>query len=92
MPCYEVNLIEVKFGGQSVALLRDIGARISADGKIATWRGVTVDLVKGIAKGEQSTINAMKREYSGAAIKRAAKKNGWTVTQRSEKEYIAIKY
>jgi hypothetical protein len=92
MPCYELNLISVSFGGQSIELLRMIGARIGENGRVATWKGVRIDLEKGIAKGEQEAINQLKREYSSAAIKQAAKKNGWTVTKKTEREYVAVKW
>ena len=92
MPCYQVNLISVEFGGQSERLLEEIGAEVRVDGKSAIWRGVNVDLVQGIARGEQGQINEMKRAYAGAAVRQAARKNGWTVKKVNEREYVALKY
>lgn len=91
MPCYEINLISVKFGGQSVALLEEIGARMDGRG---LWqvKGVVIDVKAGTMRGSQEAINQVKRAYSQAAIRQAARRNGWTVTRKSENVFEAVKY
>jgi len=83
--------MSVEFSGRSVELLKAIGAREVRDG-VWTVDGVEIDLVAGTAIGRQSAINAVKRRYSEAAIKKAAKVNRWSVTKKGQRKFQAIKY
>ena len=91
MPCWEVNLISVEFSGKSVALLRAIGAK---EVRAGVWQvgEVTIDTKRGVAKGEQSKINSVKRAYSREAVRMAARKKGWTLTKKANRKYVAVKY
>ncbi len=87
MPCYEVQMISVKFkAGYRDLLMKAITAtgmvhEVRADGKIDLNQGSCVlDLEKGTAemrRAFQSQLNRLKRAYSNEAIKLVAKTNLW---------------
>jgi len=91
MPCWEVNILSVEFSGRSIELLKAIGARQVGDN---LWEvdGVEIDLVEGTATGSQRSINAVKRRYSEAAVRKAAKVNRWSVSKKAARKFQAIKY
>ena len=94
MPCYEVNTFSIEFKAKNIRLLEKIGAEISSDRKEAYWKGVYIDLEKGIATcSSQSLINELKQAYSIEAVKQSAKMQGWQVKEVVKgKQYQAIKY
>jgi len=84
--------MSVEFSGRSIELLKAIGARQIGDN---VWQvdGVEIDLVAGTATARrQGQINSVKRRYSEAAVRKAAKVNRWTVTKKAARRFQAIKY
>jgi len=90
MPCYEVNLITTKFQATQIHLLeqaaKDLNLVIHVSRGYVSIGGVTINLDTQTAMARsQDDINALKRAYSGAAVRQAAKAKGWTLSQWTTK-------
>jgi hypothetical protein len=101
MPCYEVNLISVQFKIENLEILKSAAALLSWNfakyGNIVKVGPVNIYLSQSKAESStQENINTLKRAYSQAAVKAAAKAKGWTLDGWKEKANIkttvAIKY
>lgn len=91
MPCYEVNLISVKFSGRSEEILQAIGAMRTRMG-LWSLNGVDIDIKEGTAIGEQEDINVVKKAYSEESVRQMAKKKGWTMGKKGINKWILNKY
>jgi hypothetical protein len=93
MPCYQVRTTTVQFEVANVELL--IGALL--DTGLASDRGQAQAeaerVVKTgrltVAQGREDLIDATKRSYAARAVKQAAKRYGWRVTQSGKKYQLA---
>ena len=101
MPCYTVRLVSVIFKAQNEGILKQaaeaLGWGYSKQGNTAYIGAVTVDLNTQTAQAyDQSDINALKRAYSQAAVKQAARAKGWTLDSwkvaAGVKTTVATKY
>ena len=103
MPCYEVRLVSVEFKASNEKILQEAAKALSWGFSKFSMNGTTVQVGRVIihldqqtAEGRQDEINALKRAYSTAAVKAAAKAKGWTLESWKEKagvkSTVAIKY
>lgn len=89
MPCWEVNKITVDWKGVDVELLRKAAdglglSMIRTNGSVSIGP-VKISLKAGTVRGREGEINRVKRAYSRAAVKRATKRQGWTVKEKEGK-------
>ena len=91
MPCYEVNLISVKFSGKSEEVLQAIGATKIREG-FWKFNGVGINIKKGVLSGKQEDINEVKRVYSEESVRQVAKKKGWTMGKKGINKWVLNKY
>lgn len=96
MPCYTVNLVSVQFQVKHLDLLKQAATKL---GLSVYERGTTIVLgtmeyntTTEQIRGRQEQINLLKREYSETAVKAAAKKHGWSLQQKTEKKWVAMKF
>lgn len=102
MPCWEVNLVSVKFNAVNTELIIETLERMNLNPnlsnnklKILTNIG-TFNLDTGEVETESwnvSAVNEFKVEYSKTALMKAAKKNKWIVKKRSgANQFVAKKW
>ena len=97
MPCYQVNLVSVVFQAKHLDLLE---AAAKAENLKYQKIGTTIRIgdmqfdtrSNKIMGRSQSRINALKRAYSKAVVKKAARKNSWIVQPKGQNQYVAMKY
>jgi len=99
MPCWEVQSLSVEFHAEHLDLLKaalkalGISFTATADG-LLLGNGMTLDLKSGRATldaAQQQQLNAIKREYSRQAIKRAALRNRWNVRAHSQTQGVFVR-
>lgn len=95
MPCYQVNLMSVKFHAKNTDLLKETltakGYRFVqlSDGRIGinTPRGTMITVGNGTAdyqKADEATLNAIRVAYTHANIRRLAQEERMTVIEDPE--------
>jgi hypothetical protein len=98
MPCYQVNLISVEFKAKNVNVLelaaKELGWTFQHAGKYVNIGAVTIDLESQQATtfSGQSSINALKVEYSRQAVLLSAKKKKWFVKAKSKTQMELRRY
>lgn len=102
MPCYTVRLVSVVFKSQNETVLQSAAALLKWNyqraGNTVYIGPVTVYLDRERAEARsQDDINALKRAYSQAAVKKAAALKGWSLntwkkTSAGDLTTIATKY
>jgi hypothetical protein len=99
MPCYEVNLVSLELKAENEELvLKVLGAMklspMKYGNSISTNIG-TFDLDSqkvDILESQLNTFNRFKKNYAIESIKIAAKKNRWSIKQKTATKYVANKW
>jgi hypothetical protein len=96
MPCYTVRLISVEFKAENLKVLEEAAKllnmpfTLNANKTFAAVGPISISLQNQTAEAYyHKDINALKRAYSQAAVKMAAKSKGWSLD--SWKETAGIK-
>jgi hypothetical protein len=99
MPCYQVNLVSLELKAENEELiLKVLGAMKLAPRKygdsISTTIGTfNIDSQKvDILESQLNTFNRFKKNYAIESIKIAAKKNRWTLKQKTVNKFVANKW
>jgi hypothetical protein len=102
MPCWEVNLVSVKFNAANRDLIIETLKRMDlnpnlSNNKLKIFTDIgTFNLDTGEVETESwnvPEVNKFKVEYSKTALMLAAKKNKWIVKKRSGKnQFVAKKW
>jgi len=100
MPCYEVNLMEVKLKGKYKEIwkkaLSNLGLKTyrENDDMLETfdyrfnWKKETIEF----SERNQDGLNKIKREYTAIAVEAVAKKRRWVSKRIAQNKFQLAKY
>lgn len=101
MPCYQINLVTLKFKAQNVDLIMKVLEDMKLRPKYDEKRKVIYTSLGefNLNTGEVETpsyyakkVNDFRVNYSMEVLKVAAKKNKWVVKQRATRQFVAKKW
>ncbi|MCK5140213.1 MAG: hypothetical protein KAQ85_10260 [Thermodesulfovibrionia bacterium] len=98
MPCYQVQYLSVKFKVKHLNLLKRAAEELQMtyreSKRFVNIGTVTIDLERGTAQARsQSSINAIKRQYSKVVLAEVARKKNWKLFKaQKQDEFVLQKY